>query len=542
MSSPSGSSGTGTGSTANVYTPMAQPTADFNFQNLVQPFINTGMAGAEAVGAMGSPSANSFLQAQPIVSNYLTNNPWATSGAGASGQALGYDLSTLFPQAQAGSAALSGAASGLMPDIQTLLSNANDPAYSGVIGQAQNNPYYSMAVGGAMQGAGIGGTGATGLSGAAGRVLDNSANPLYGSMTNEAMNNPFYSGTLGGATQGAQLGAAGANSLQGAGQQILNTGFDPQAALFNREQQQFMDETNAIGAMSGVGSTPYGASVADNAMMGFNTDWQNKQLGRQTQAAGAASPLFQAAPGLAATSAAMPSQAFMTQLNQSGGLLNQQNSALQSGLSSALPGYTGASNLATGSAAAPSMAQGTYLQSIIQALNARNTAGLGGAGGAGSLLGATGSGLAGADQIGQTGAAALGTFGAAPFQSVANVVNSDLSGLSSLAQLGNGAFQLPQQAINDLQSYLGLGQSASGLSGQLGQMGSNQTAAGIGGGLSGLNSLFGPSGGGGLLTGGGGLGSLLGGGGASLNFGGGGAAMGVADQLGAIAPAAAMSA
>ena len=419
MSSPAGSTGSGGGPTANVYTPMNQAGADQNFWQALNPMFNTGVSGANAVGATGSPYANSYLEGMPLVSNYLTNNPAANTGPNAAQNAYNFDVGTLFPQAAAGSGELFGAAAGGFPALGSIMGNAFNPEYGNVVNQAVNNPYYPMAIGGAMK--------------------------------------------------GAQLGDAGATALEGSGQQILQSGFDPQSALFDRSQQQLMDQTNAVNAMSGVGGSPYGASVGANAMGNFDINWQNQQLGRQTQAAGAASPLFTEAPALAASSAGLPS-----------------------------------------------MVQGSYLDSIVKALNAQNTAGIGGAGGFGSLLGSLGTGLSGANQLGQTGAAALGTFGQAPFQAGATVANADLSGLGSLAGLGQTAFGLPQQAIGDLMQYMGLGQSASGLSGQLGNMGFNQTAQGIGGALSGANSLFGNNGlfggGGGGGAGGGlfGAGSLLG--------------------------------
>jgi hypothetical protein len=80
----------------------------------------------------------------------------------------------------------------------------------------------------------------------------------------------------------------------------------------------------------------------------------------------------------------------------------------------------------------------------------------------------------------------------------------ELSGGAGASNLLQAAPQLmaalPQQAINDLETYLGLGQSASQTSGQLGQMGFNQLSQGIGGGISalgGIGSLFGLGGGGG---------------------------------------------
>lgn len=106
----------------------------------------------------------------------------------------------------------------------------------------------------------------------------------------------------------------------------------------------------------------------------------------------------------------------------------------------------------------------------------------------------------------------------APYQTMLGAGQSDLGALANVINIGQQRYQLPQQVINDLQSYLQLGQSASSISGQLGQMGFNQgmqSAMGLGSlGLLGTSALFGnplanvgafPSGGllGGSLFGGG---------------------------------------
>lgn len=189
-----------------------------------------------------------------------------------------------------------------------------------------------------------------------------------------------------GAQQALQLGAVGGPALQQAGLGILNTGFDPQNALFNRTQQQVLDQSNVANAMAGLGGTPYGASTNANALSNFDINWQNNLLNRQTTAAGAASPLLQAAPALV-----------------------------------------------------------------------QSTAGL-------------------------------------PYSTDATIGGNALQQLGQTINQGNNQYLLPQQVLGDLQSYLGLGQAASGLAGQLGQQGFNQTAQGLGGlisGLGGINSLTG---------------------------------------------------
>ena len=103
------------------------------------------------------------------------------------------------------------------------------------------------------------------------------------------------------------------------------------------------------------------------------------------------------------------------------------------------------------------------------------------------------------------------TSGATPFNAATGINNAALTGAGTLAQLGNNQFALPQQVLNDLQSYLQLGQAASAGALQGGNLGFNQTAQGIGGlvsGIGGVNNLLGGSGGG-LLGGGSSAGSAL---------------------------------
>ena len=129
---------------------------------------------------------------------------------------------------------------------------------------------------------------------------------------------------------------------------------------------------------------------------------------------------------------------------------------------------------------------------------------------------ATGAGAAGS-AFGQALPLQLGAS-AAPYQTMLGAGQADLGALANTINIGQQRYQLPQQVLNDLQSYLQLGQSASSISGQLGQMGFNQgmqSAMGLGSlGLLGTSALFGnplanvgafPSGGllGGSLFGGG---------------------------------------
>lgn len=68
---------------------------------------------------------------------------------------------------------------------------------------------------------------------------------------------------------------------------MLNTGFDPRNALYDRTAQQLQDQVRVGQAARGTTMSPYGAGQEGKTMSDFNIDWQNQQLGRQTQALGA---------------------------------------------------------------------------------------------------------------------------------------------------------------------------------------------------------------------------------------------------------------
>lgn len=86
--------------------------------------------------------------------------------------------------------------------------------------------------------------------------------------------------------------SATAGGLNAFGNQLMQQGFDPQNQLYARTQQQLQDQVRAGQAARGINMTPYGAGLENQANSNFNIDWQNSQLGRAAQAAGAAAPLF----------------------------------------------------------------------------------------------------------------------------------------------------------------------------------------------------------------------------------------------------------
>lgn len=177
---------------------------------------------------------------------------------------------------------------------------------AGLFGLSQGTPasnvptYNYKSMGGADAGA-ISGTGALGGYNIGANLLpqyqQTASSMLYG-------NNPYAqgyqagTGPIGAATTGAGAQLTGASSgLLGDVGSLINMGFDPQGALYNYTQNLNQQQNLAALSQSGLGTTPYGQGVNAMANNQFNMNWENNQLGRATQAAGAAGGLVGAAGG-----------------------------------------------------------------------------------------------------------------------------------------------------------------------------------------------------------------------------------------------------
>lgn len=119
--------------------------------------------------------------------------------------------------------------------------------------------------------------------------------------------------TMPGAMQIGQGSMQGAQNLQGGANQLMNTAFDPQQQLYQQLFQQNQDMARANNSASGVGTTPYGAGVANQSGQNFNINWANQQLGREAAglqgaagAFGAAQPLGNAGQAGIVQSAMLP--------------------------------------------------------------------------------------------------------------------------------------------------------------------------------------------------------------------------------------------
>jgi hypothetical protein len=287
--------------------------------------------------------------------------------------------------------------------------------------------------------------------------------------------------------------ARGIAPLQAGAQQLMQTGYDPRQQLYQRGMQQNREQSNAANAMYGLGSSPYGAGLAQQNMRNFDIDWQNQQLARQATALQGAGGAYGQAGGLGA---------------QAGNLFTGAGNL-----------YQGAGNLYTG--AGNLFGNAINQMGMAPQIAERNLA----LGGAASGLAASSAALpSGSLQGAQNLLPGLMQSAAQPYTTSVGQSQNALNALQQGTNQGIQQYQLPQNILNDLQSYLQLGQSASGVSGQLGQLGNQQQQQQLGniGGLAGLggNLLFGNQG----LSGALGLGQsgLLGAGGFANLFGGGG--------------------
>jgi hypothetical protein len=178
-------------------------------------------------------------------------------------------------------------------------------------------------------------------------------------------------GMVGGGMQsmgaGQQLTGAGQGMLPYAGQ-ILNTAFDPQQQLYQQYIQQVQDQTGAQMANTGVGSSPYGASVMGNTLGQANLGWQNAQLGRQLQGIQGASGALGAAGGAETTGAQLGQQG--GQQAMAGGMLPYATlSGLNQGGMGALQGYIGAGQQG---AQVPQTAIGDWMSYLTGGTGAQN--------------------------------------------------------------------------------------------------------------------------------------------------------------------------
>ena len=468
------------------------------------PYYQTAL-NAAAVAAGGAPQLGTIADTLYNTGTWAKDMGYQATNTGVYGlqDALKYGVGTALPQAIANAQGLQGDISSLGGGLQSLFGSTLPQVQglsSSLLGNAQTgiNQMYPQALAG---GSSLLGSGQDILSQLFPQALA-ASNRLYGA-GNQALD----------AAMPYALG--GAADLSRYGGDILKTAFDPQGALYDQLQNQVAQQSAAQAAQAGLGGTAYGASVGSNALGNFNINWQNQQLARQAQGLQAAEPAFAEATALPGAAASSADAAFQTAGALPGAVAGSAIAPMQAG--AGLPGATLSSfdqPISVG-AGLPGgvMQQGGAIGNTI--------AGLSQAAGAlpGNIAGQYGNLASQASQLGfapisqyaglmqglpgfyQSGA----TLGGLPYGVGSTGTSNALQALGSGVNLGNQQYTIPQQLMQDLQSYLGLGQAASGLSGTLGQMGLNQTMQsmmGLGGALgAGSNLLFGNSlgGGSGLL-------------------------------------------
>ena len=192
----------------------------------------------------------------------------------------------------------------------------------------QNN--YTNAPG-ADQGA-YGGIGNLGQYNVAGQNL-----AQYQQLAQQGVNSPYAQQYQQGANATGQAGMQSGAGITGTAlnqlggvNSLMSMGFDPQQALYSQLQNQNQQQNLAMLGNSGVAGTPYGQGVAGYQNDMFNMNWQNQQLQRASQGAGAAGSLLNSIGGATNTGlgqmqqgAALPYQASQGITGNQLGLLGQ---------------------------------------------------------------------------------------------------------------------------------------------------------------------------------------------------------------------------
>ena len=176
------------------------------------------------------------------------------------------------------------------------------------------------------------------------------ATPAWQQYLSSLTNNPYQagaqtaSGNAGTAyTNTGNAAVANSGALSGASNALLNTAMNPQSALYNQQQQNNTDQTNASLAARGLTTSGAGADLAQQSNMNFNTNWMNNLQGLQSQAIGTAGTGMTTAGNLGTSGAnainsggAVPAATYNAGVNQLGSGLSNYNSGVNSTNSTAL--------------------------------------------------------------------------------------------------------------------------------------------------------------------------------------------------------------
>jgi hypothetical protein len=386
----------------------------------------------------------------------------------------GQNAPTAFqPPNQAGAAASFQQGANQLASTGSQLSSSVDPQLSQISQNVQNNPFQAQALAGAQAAAGTA-TSTVAPQQLAGASQDAQLASLAASQAPGAFNTATQAGQnaynqtqslLPAATAGLSAAPGVFNQAQAmipgttqplinGANQVLQTGFDPQSALYNQQFQQQQDQQNAAAAMNGVAGSPYAAGLSNQANQNFNTNWQNQQLGRQTQALGAA--------GTADATAAGNLEGLQTSGTNNfnaltSGAVNNANSLISTG--------TGALNAGINTGVGAETALGNEAMA----------------------------GNAGASQLGTDALNTMAGAAQLPSDVYMQQQQADLAAIGAQIQGTNSAGALTQQATADQGQYLGIGQTASqnaDNAAQINNAQANAQAAGFGNLFGSVTSMF----------------------------------------------------
>ena len=111
--------------------------------------------------------------------------------------------------------------------------------------------------------------------------------------------------------------------------QALATGFNDNNQLYNRELNHITEANNASLSERGLGMSPYGAQLANDANQQFNAGWEQQQLQNQATAAQTAATLQGQYSSSMQAGNNMQQQAAMQPLMQLSSFVNSANTASQ---------------------------------------------------------------------------------------------------------------------------------------------------------------------------------------------------------------------
>lgn len=273
-------------------------------------YIPTGSSGADSQwqglsGGYGNEANNLYGSISPYYQNSLA------PGEGMVGQGQGYATGSTVPYlgqagafSQTGANTLSGAG---VANYGTAMGYGGDlSSQAGLAGNSamQASDYISPSLYASLGNSGLGlmnqGTSALGQSSAYGNQSGQYANGAIG--TANTLQNP-------------------AQQVFGAGQTVAQMALDPQNQLYQQQLQQTENQANAVNSMYGLGNSATGAGATNEALLNFNTNWENQQLGRAESGVNTLASAYQPLANSASTSVG-------AQENAAGNALGQGNLGL----------------------------------------------------------------------------------------------------------------------------------------------------------------------------------------------------------------------